>query len=67
MALESGDLLNASFRSNYRPEVVMNYVYFTALPNGAGLAEELRPGDGTPRVYAVEPTGTFDDDPTLTN
>ena len=39
-----GDLLTAGFRSNYRPEVVMNHVYFTALPDGAGLAAELAPG-----------------------
>ena len=65
--LRDGDLLRAGFRSNYRPEVVMNHIYFTALPNGAGLAAELAPGDGAPRVYAVEPTGAFEDDPNLTD
>ncbi|GAA1059431.1 NAD(+)--rifampin ADP-ribosyltransferase [Agromyces bracchium] len=62
-----GDLLTAGFRSNYRPEVVMNHVYFTALPDGAGLAAELAVGDGEPRVYAVEPTGSFEDDPNVTD
>ena len=28
--LRDGDLLSAGFRSNYRPEVVMNHIYFTA-------------------------------------
>lgn len=65
--LRDGDLLRAGFRSNYRPEVVMNHIYFTALPNGAGLAAELAPGDGAPRVYAVEPTGVFEDDPNVTD
>ncbi|WP_370262669.1 NAD(+)--rifampin ADP-ribosyltransferase [Cryobacterium sp. TMT4-10] len=65
--LRDGDLLRAGFRSNYRPEVVMNHVYFTALPNGAGLAAELAAGDGAPRVYAVEPTGAFEDDPNVTD
>ena len=65
--LRAGDLLKAGFRSNYRPEVVMNHVYFTALPNGAGLAAELAAGDGAPRVYAVEPTGAFEDDPNVTD
>ena len=65
--LREGDLLRAGFRSNYRPEVVMNHIYFTALPNGAGLAAELAPGDGAPRVYAVEPTGAFEDDPNVTD
>ena len=65
--LEVGDLLTAGFRSNYRPEVVMNHVYFTALPDGAGLAAELAAGDGEPRVYVVEPTGEFENDPNVTD
>ncbi|SSC23008.1 Rifampin ADP-ribosyltransferase, partial [Klenkia terrae] len=65
--LRVGDLLTAGFRSNYRPEVVMNHVYFTALRDGAGLAAELAAGDGVPRVYAVEPTGAFEDDPNVTD
>ena len=65
--LRVGDLLTAGFRSNYRPEVVMNHVYFTATPDGAGLAAELAAGDGDPRVYAVEPTGDFEDDPNVTD
>jgi hypothetical protein len=66
-ALRVGDLLTAGFRSNYRPDVVMNHVYFTALRDGAGLAAELAPGDAPPRVYIVEPTGPFEDDPNVTD
>jgi hypothetical protein len=65
--LKVGDLLTAGFRSNYRPDVVMNHVYFTALVDGAGLAAELASGDGAPRVYLVEPTGPFVDDPNVTD
>ena len=65
--LHIGDLLTAGFRSNYRPEIVMNHIYFTALIDGAGLAAELAAGDGEPRVYAVEPTGAFEDDPNVTD
>lgn len=65
--LRTGELLTAGFRSNYRPEVVMNHVYFTALRDGAGLAAELAAGDGAPRVYVVEPTGAFEDDPNVTD
>ena len=65
--LEPGDLLTPGFNSNYRPEVVMNHVYFTALRDGAGLAAELAAGDGVPRVYAVEPTGPWEDDPNVTD
>jgi hypothetical protein len=62
-----GDLLTAGFRSNYRPEIVMNHIYFTALVDGAGLAAELAPGDAEPRVYVVEPTGAFENDPNVTD
>lgn len=65
--LRVGDHLTAGFRSNYRPEVVMNHVYFTALRDGAGLAAELAAGDDIPRVYAVEPTGEFENDPNVTD
>jgi hypothetical protein len=65
--LGPGDLLHPGFRSNYRPEVVMNHVYFTALPDGAGLAAELAPGDDAPRVYVVQPSGPFEDDPNVTD
>ncbi len=65
--LPIGGLLTPGFPSNFRPEIVMNHVYFTATIDGAGLAAELAPGDGSPRVYLVEPTGRFDDDPNLTD
>lgn len=65
--LGAGDLLTAGFRSNYRPEIVMNHIYFTALRDGAGLAAELAAGDRPPRVYLVEPTGAFENDPNVTD
>ena len=65
--LRVGDLLTAGFRSNYRPEVLMNHIYFTAQRDGAGLAAELAAGDAAPRVYAVQPTGAYEDDPNVTD
>ncbi len=65
--LQVGDLLTAGFHSNYRPEIVMNHVYFTALPDGAGLAAELAAGDAEPRVFEVEPTGDYENDPNVTD
>jgi hypothetical protein len=66
-----GELLTAGNRSNYRPEIVMNHVYFTARIDGAGLAAEiaaeLAGGAPRPRVYAVEPTGAFENDPNVTD
>jgi hypothetical protein len=65
--LRVGDLLTAGYRSNYRPEITMNHVYFTALVDGAGLAAELAAGEAAPRVYEVEPTGPFENDPNVTD
>ncbi|MGM9344840.1 NAD(+)--rifampin ADP-ribosyltransferase [Streptomyces salinarius] len=65
--LRVGEHLTAGFPSNYRPEILMNHIYFTALRDGAGLAAELAAGDGEPRVYAVEPTGEFENDPNVTD
>jgi len=65
--LKIGDFLTAGFNSNYRPEVVMNHIYFTALITGAGLAAELARGVGNPRIYMVEPTGIFENDPNVTD
>jgi Rifampin ADP-ribosyl transferase len=65
--LRIGDLLTAGFGSNYRPEILMNHIYFTALPNGAGLAAALAAGEGPERVYIVEPTGSFENDPNVTD
>jgi rifampin ADP-ribosylating transferase len=65
--LRVGDLLTAGFRSNYRPSVVMNHIYFTSIPKGAGLAAEMAKGSGMPRIYIVEPLGEFENDPNVTD
>jgi hypothetical protein len=69
--LRPGELLRAGHPSNYRPEILMNHIYFTALVDGAGLAAEIAAeliqGDTSPRVYCVEPTGPFENDPNVTD
>jgi rifampin ADP-ribosylating transferase len=69
--LRVGEFLTSGRPSNYRPEIVMNHVYFTALIEGAGLAAEiaadLTAGESLPRVYKVEPTGAFENDPNVTD
>ena len=65
--LQVGDLLTAGNKSNYKSELTMNHIYFTALANGAGLAAALAKGDGRERVYIVEPTGSFENDPNVTD
>ncbi|WP_370647594.1 NAD(+)--rifampin ADP-ribosyltransferase [Rhodohalobacter sp. 614A] len=65
--LQVGDLLIAGNQSNYKSELKMNHIYFTALVNGAGLAAALAKGEGSERVYIVEPTGSFENDPNVTD
>ena len=65
--LQIGDLLTPGGSSNYKTDLIMNHIYFTALPNGAGLAAALAKGDGRERVYIVEPTGSFENDPNVTD
>jgi hypothetical protein len=65
--LQVGDLLTPGLKSNYQPELIMNHIYFTASVNGAGLAAALAKGDGHERVYIVEPTGSFENDPNVTD
>lgn len=65
--LQVGDLLTAGANSNYKTDLIMNHIYFTALVNGAGLAAALAKGEGRERVYIVEPTGAFENDPNVTD
>ena len=65
--LQIGDFLTAGRLSNYHAEVIMNHIYLTAMPNGAGFAAALAKGDGRERVYIVEPTSSFENDPNVTD
>ncbi|XOV95334.1 MAG: NAD(+)--rifampin ADP-ribosyltransferase [Bacteroidota bacterium] len=65
--LKVGDLLTAGGNSNYKSDLKMNHIYFTAIINGAGLAASFAKGDGAERVYIVEPTGGFEHDPNVTD
>jgi tetratricopeptide (TPR) repeat protein len=65
--LQVGDLLTAGGNSNYKPGLKMNHIYFTANVNGAVLAAALAKGEGRERVYIVEPTGEFENDPNVTD
>ena len=65
--LQVGDLLTAGGTSNYKSALKMNHIYFTAGIHGAGLAAALAKGEGLERVYIVEPTGAFENDPNVTD
>jgi tetratricopeptide (TPR) repeat protein len=65
--LQVGSVLTAGSTSNYNSKITMNHIYFTALVNNAGLAAALAKGDGRERVYIIEPTGSFENDPNVTD
>ena len=62
-----GEMLVPGRESNFEEGRVMNYVYFTATLDAAVWGAELAWGEGRGRVYIVEPTGRFEDDPNVTD
>ncbi|ACB60840.1 rifampin ADP-ribosyl transferase [Exiguobacterium sibiricum 255-15] len=64
--LQVGDQLTPDYQSNYQ-EKRSNYIYFTATLEAAKWGAELAKGDGMERIYLVEPLGTFENDPNLTD
>ena len=65
--LEIGDLLVAGRQSNFRAEMRSSWIYFAATLEAAIWGAELAAGEGPGRIYVVEPTGAFFDDPNLTD
>ncbi|MDA8282926.1 MAG: NAD(+)--rifampin ADP-ribosyltransferase [Actinomycetota bacterium] len=65
--LRPGDLLTPGWRSNYGSGRQAKHIYLTATREGAPLAAELARGEGSGRVYRVEPLGTIEDDPNVTD
>lgn len=64
--LKPGDLVTPGYRSNYgHGERTIAWVYMSAMLSP--WAAELARGDGPGRIYIVEPTGPFEDDPDLTD
>jgi len=64
--LHPGDLIRPGFSSNYT-ERRSPWVYFSETLNAATWGAELAKGEGRGRIYVVEPTGPFVDDPNLTD
>ncbi|WP_333783129.1 NAD(+)--rifampin ADP-ribosyltransferase [Lutispora saccharofermentans] len=65
--LKVGDLLEPGFSSNYGERKKANFIYFTATMDAAIWGAELAVGNQPGRIYQVEPTGTFENDPNLTD
>jgi rifampin ADP-ribosylating transferase len=65
--LSVGDMLVPGRESNFEEGRVMNFVYFTATLDAATWGAELAAGEGRGRIYIVEPSGEFEDDPNVTD
>lgn len=65
--LGPGALLAPGYRSNYGSQRTANFIYFAATLDAAVWGAELAVGDGPGRIYRVEPMGSFEDDPNLTD
>lgn len=64
--LKLGDLLEPQYLSNYQDKK-SNYIYFTATLNAAKWGAELARSEAKERIYVVEPSGEFENDPNLTD
>lgn len=61
-----GGLITPGFGSNF-VERGLKHVYFTATLDAATWGAELAKGEARGRIFIVEPTGAFEDDPNLTD
>src|SRR3954453_16184598 len=64
--LAVGDLIRPGFGSNF-VERELKHIYFSATLDAATWGAELARGEGRGRIYTVEPTGPFENDPNLTD
>ena len=65
--LRPGELIAVGHVSNFMEDGALSWNYFTATLDTAIWGAELARGAGTERIYVVEPTGEFEDDPNLTD
>ncbi|MDD2619998.1 MAG: NAD(+)--rifampin ADP-ribosyltransferase [Syntrophomonadaceae bacterium] len=65
--LNQGEFLEPGYSSNYGEQKKANFIYFTATMDAAIWGAELAVGNKPGRIYQVEPTGAFENDPNLTD
>jgi hypothetical protein len=64
--LSVGDLLQIGFPTNYGKQT-SRYLFFTATLDAAIWGAELASGNLPGRIFVVEPTGEYENDPDLTD
>lgn len=65
--IKTGDLIEPGYNSNYGNKKKAKYIYLTATLDAAIWGAELAAGEERQRIYIVEPTGSIEDDPNLTD
>ncbi len=65
--LKIGDRMVPGYKSNFGAGKPASWIYFAATLEAAIWGAELAQGDGRERIYIVRPTGSFVDDPNLTD
>ena len=65
--LKMGEFIKVGLNSNYGQRKNAKYIYLTATLDAAIWGAELALGEGRQRIYLVEPTGSIEDDPNLTD
>ena len=65
--LNVGGLIEPGYASNHGKRKQAAFVYLSATLDAAIWGAELAVGAGRGRIYIVEPTGSIEDDPNLTN
>ena len=65
--LKIADFTIIGKKKNFNDDRKSGYVYFAGTLDAAIWGAELAEGDGRERIYVVEPTGDYEDDPNLTD
>lgn len=65
--LNPGDQIVVGHQSNFAETNALSWVYFSGTLDAAIWGAELAAGSRRERIYVVEPTGTIEDDPNLTD
>ncbi len=65
--LKIGDFIITGKQKNYNDDRISKYVYFAGTLEAAVWGAELAEGEGKERIFVVEPTGEYENDPNLTD
>ena len=61
--LKIGDFIITGKQKNYNDDRISKYVYFAGTLEAAVWGAELAEGEGKERIFVVEPTGEYENDP----